>query len=303
MATSTTAGFDEVPSTDAVDLSVEQRASIARKKATCPFMGSALKGGQLQVRNSADRPLAAVEDIATLGNSGGGDLGTKVLKVFARGNHSRMLGSSGKLDMPTPVGTMSLDLAGSQGAHPGHSGILLGDPTKLDAGRYSAADFERLASYADANGYLSANAIGEFISENLARDPDSKCLPIWRLAVDLFGLVDEIGDSLFARLLSRKTDRDEVELLEKLTKLAGEDNLVGSAGEFGLLFAFLANRPEPDKEGEPGVRLEDVEAMMAHHRFPEGWEDWPKNASDWVQATTKIAASAAKAHLKRSFGD
>ena len=30
---------------------------------------------------------------------------------------------------------------------------------------------------------------------------------------------------------------------QKLTKLTGEDNLVGSSGEFGLLFAFLANSP------------------------------------------------------------
>ena len=30
---------------------------------------------------------------------------------------------------------------------------------------------------------------------------------------------------------------------EKLTKLLGVDNLVGSSGEFGLLFAFLINKP------------------------------------------------------------
>jgi hypothetical protein len=196
---------------------------------------------------------------------------------------------------------MSLDLAGSQGAHPGHSGILLGDPTEIDAGRFSAADFERLAKHADSDGYLSTNAVGEFVAENLAGDPDSKCLPIGRLAVDLFGLVDEIGDSLFAKLLGRKTERDEVELLEKLTKLAGEDNLIGSAGEFGLLFAFLANRPEPDRKNALGIRLEDVEQMMVHHQFPEGWENWPKRASDWVHATTHIAASAAKAQLKRKL--
>jgi hypothetical protein len=284
---------------DTIELSVEQRESIAKKKATCPFMGSAVRSGDLGVRNSAERPLAAVEDIMVLGDSGGGDLGRKVLQLFAVGNHSRMPGPSGEFDAPTPPGLMSLDLTGSQGAHPGHSGILLGDPTALDAGRFSADDFERLAKHADANGRISTQAIGEFIAENLARDPNSKVLPIGRLAGDLFGLADEIGDSLVARLLGRHTEQDGVGLHEKLTRLAGEDNLVGSSGEFGLLFAFLANRPEPDMEGDPGIRLEDIEQMFVHYRFPSGWETWPKKATDWLHATTKITASATKAYLKR----
>jgi hypothetical protein len=284
-------------STRLVDLSDAERRRIAERKATCPFVASAVETGALGVRNSADRPLAAVDDVESLGDSGGGDLGTRVLKLFARGNHSRMPGPTGELDIPTPAGMFSLDFAGSQGAHPGHSGILLGDPGQIDTGRFSPADFARLAGHADENGLLDTEAVGRFIAENLARDPAARILPLGRVARDLFGLADEIGDSLLARLTGRRTERDAVELLEKLTKLAGADNLIGSAGEFGLLFAFFANRPGADDEDR--IPLAAVEEMMVRHRLPEGWESWPKRAADWVRVTTRIAASAARAHLKR----
>lgn len=283
---------------DTIELSRQQRQTIATKKATCPFLASAVDSGKLGVRNSARSPLAAIEDIVALGDSGGGDLGRNVLKLFAVGNHSRMPEPSGAFSLSTPPGTMSLDLAGSQGAHPGHSGILLGDPATTDAGRFSADAFARLAKHADAKGRLSTQAIGAFIAENLARDPDAKVLPMGRLASDLFGLAGEVKDSLMARLLGRHTERDGVELREKLTKLGGEDNLVGSAGEFGLLFAFLANRPDLDRDGDVGIRLQDVEEMFVHHRFPDGWETWPKKASDWVHATTRITAAATEAYRK-----
>jgi hypothetical protein len=280
---------------DTIKLSPEQLQSIAEKKATCPFLGSAVRRGDLGVRNSAERPLGAIEDIVVLGDSGGGDLGTNVLKLFATGNHSLMPGPSGEFNVPLPLGMMSLDLAGSQGAHPGHSGILLGDPTVLDAGRFSADDFERLAKHADANGRISTEAIGKFIAENLARDPNRKVLPIDRQAADLFG-----RDGLFARLSSLHTEQGWVKVLEKFTKFAGEDNLIGSSGEFGLMFAFLANHPELRMEGDPGIRLEDIEQMFVHHQFPSGWKTWPKKASDWFHATAKIATAAGLAYAKEA---
>jgi hypothetical protein len=43
---------------------------------------------------------------------------------------------------------------------------------------------------------------------------------------------------------------------KNFTKLLGEDNLVGSSGEFGLLFAFLINKPGgSDIDGEPALSL------------------------------------------------
>jgi len=293
----TPSGTDGAISTAVVDLSEDQRQSIAEKKATCPFIASAIESGTLGVRNSAEQPLAAIGDVVALGDSGGGDLGRTVLALFARGNHSRMPGRAGQPDLLAPTGMFSLDLAGSQGAHAGHSGILLGDPGKRDAGRFSKADFERLANRADDRGLLTIEAVGAFIAENIERDPAARVLPVRRWARTLFGIADELGDSLVALLGGRRTDRDAIELVEKLTKFAGDDNLIGSAGEFGLLFAFLANSPGAEDDA---IRLADVERMMVHHRFPDGWESWPKQATDWVRATTKIAASAVKAHLKRS---
>ncbi len=256
------------------------------------FIGSAVKSGELKVHNSADRPLAAIKDVVDLGDRGGGDLGSKVLKIFAKGNHHRIPGPSGEFKERTPGDMMSLDLAGSQGAHPGHSGILLGHPKQLDAGRFSKADFERLANLAE-KGLISTEAVGKFIAQNLAIDGNSKALLDGDLPDDLSDFLDKIGKlgkRLKAKFFSDKT------LIERLTGLAENDNLIGSAGEFGLLFAFLANRPGQDNEDDFVIRLEDVEQMMVHHRFPSGWEKWPKKATDWVHATIKIAKSARDAH-------
>jgi hypothetical protein len=288
-------GKSDAVSTALVDLTDEQRRRIAEKKATCPFIASAVEGGALGVRNSAERPLAAIDDVVALGDSGGGDLGSWVLKLFARGNHSLMPGSAGKLDKPVPPGMFSLDLAGSQGGHPGHSGILLGDPDELDTGRFSAADFERLANRANDYGLLTTKAVGEFIAENIARDPDS---PENSLKGNVIDFAKEIGDSLLALLGGRATERDTTELVASLTNLMGTNNLIGSAGEFGLLFAFLANRPGA---ADDAIRLADVEEMMVHHRFPPGWQSWPKKTTDWLRVSTKIAAAAGfKSHANHS---
>ena len=87
-------------------------------------------------------------------------------------------------------------------------------------------------------------------------------------------------------------------LEEKLTRSMGEDNLVGSAGEFGLMFAFLANKPGArEVNGEPAVCLEDLRSMFLDKQFPKGWESWRKTRSDWVINTTSLMMSAGKAYL------
>jgi len=73
---------------------------------------------------------------------------------------------------------------------------------------------------------------------------------------------------------------------KKFTKLAGEDNLLGSAGEFGLLFACLANKPGAREiDGESTVSVEDLESMFGNKRLPEGFDTGKKTASDWVMNT------------------
>src|SRR5215469_8396416 len=133
----------ELPKIDAssvLQLSAMLRGEIVEKKATCPFVGTAVATCNLPVRNEATNPLASIEDVRRLGNTGGGDLGD-LLVFFAAGNHAFMRSASGRLDQRVPDGLFSLELPGSQGSHPGHSGILQGDPAVPGSGRLSEADF------------------------------------------------------------------------------------------------------------------------------------------------------------------
>jgi hypothetical protein len=287
-----------------VELRPNEKALVVERKAACPFIGSAIAEGQLPVRNDAKDPLASIEDVRRLGNTGGGDLGD-LLVLFASGNHRFMRGDSGKLDKPVPSGLFSLEFPGSQGSHPGHSGILQADPQMPDSGRLSEPDFARLTSRAK-DGWIKRSDVGRFIAENLLRDPKSKVFGIKTaalLASDLGVFVETAGSALLRKLLHHDDDATHRDIEEKLTKLTGEDNLVGSAGEFGLLFAFLANRPGARIiDGEPAVAVENLRAMFVDRRLPDGWETWKKSRKDWVRNTTGLLLSAAKEYraLKRA---
>lgn len=276
------------PNKDLVSLSQEERIEIAEKMATCPFVGTAVATGQLQVLNSAENPLAEIDEIARLGDLGGGDLGTHVLKLFARGNHSRWVTPADKVDALVPTGTFSLIFGGSEGAHAGHSGILLGDPNEAGRGRFDQAAFDRLAGQADADRRLSIDSIGDFIADNLKRDPNAQVLPAWQLIKDTARLLKEFKDVVLGGDESEKT-----EAFEALTKLLGEDHLAGSAGEWGLLFAFLKNSPRSD-DGD--IALSDVKEMFVDKRFPAGWETWEKSALSWIKATLRLTKDASFAY-------
>jgi len=281
-----------------VELGADEKALLVEKKATCPFIGSAVAQGELPVRNNAKDPLASIEDVRRLGNTGGGDLGD-LLVLFASGNHAFMLGDSGKLDKPVPSGSFSLEFPGSQGSHPGHSGILQGDPEIPGSGQLSEADFARLTRRAK-DGWIKRSDVGRFIAENLLKDPKSKVFgknTAALLASDFVEFVETAGSTLLSKLVGsddtvRTTHRDTE---EKLTKLLGEDNLVGAAGEFGLLFAFLANKPgAKEVEGEPAVAVQDLKVMFVDKHLPDGWETWKKSRIDWVSHTTGLLISAGK---------
>jgi hypothetical protein len=283
-----------------VALSDGQRDAVVERKATCPFIGSAVAQGKLAVRNSADDPLASVEEVRRLGNSGGGDLG-ELLVLFATGNHAFMRGDSGRLDRAVPSGLFSLEFPGSQGSHPGHSGILEADPDMPGSGRLSRSDFARLIVRANG-GLLKRSEVGHYIAENLHRDPKSKVFGhnvAALLATDLADFVETTGPALLHRLFGTDGEADVAhrDLEEKLTKLLGEDSLVASAGEWGLLFTLLTNQPgRKELDGEPALSVEDVQMMFIHRRLPEGFEAWKKSRLDWVRNTTALLIVVGKAY-------
>lgn len=285
------------------ELNDDERAMVVERKATCPFIAGAIVQGELPVRNNAKDPLASIEDVRALGNTGGGDLGD-LLVLFAGGNHAFMMSDNGRLNTPVPGGLFSLEFPGSQGSHPGHSGILQGDPERPGSGALSEADFVRLTSRA-RDGWIKRSDVGRFIAENLLNDPKSKVADVNTaelLGHDVIELVETAGSALMGKLFGAAkgggTTHREVET--KLTKLTGENNLVGSAGEFGLLFAFLVNRPGAKQiDDEPAVSVADLELMFVKKRLPDGWQTWKKSRLDWVTNTTALVISAGKEYATR----
>jgi len=289
-----------------VSLTAQSRNEIVQTKATCPFIASAVAEGRLSVRNDAGNPLARIEDVRLLGNSGGGDLGD-LLVTFAAGNHALMRDGSNNLKAKVPIGFFSLEFPGSQGSHFGHSAILQADPQALGSGRFSRENFERLTAKSK-NGFLKRSDVGKFIAENLIGDPRSIVFggdTLRLLASDLLSVVESLGPALIARLTGTEeevadTHRDEQ---QALTKLAGADSLVGSAGEFGLLFAFLANAPGSRiVDGEPAIAVKDVTTMFVDKKLPEGSEAWKKLRTDWVTNTAGLLVAAGREYLRLSKG-
>ncbi len=271
-----------------VELSEVERAMVVEKKATCPFIGAAVAQDHIKVRNDAKNPLARVEEVKRLGNTGGGHLG-EVLVLFANGNHGLMRGDSGELNTRVPNDLFSLEFPGSQGSHAGHSGILQGDPKTLDSGRFNDENFARLIGLAK-NGLIKRSDVGRFIAGNVFRDPESMVLgedAHSEFARDFRELAKAIT---FAAINPFDDHRD---VQQKFTKLTGKDNLIGSAGEFGLLFAFFTNKPGAQElDGEPTLAVDDLKLMFVEKRLPPGWETWEKSAIDWVKNTRGLMESA-----------
>ncbi|HKE93309.1 MAG TPA: hypothetical protein VKB34_03300 [Povalibacter sp.] len=294
------------PSIEPLPINEAARDDIVTRKVTCPFLGSAVASGVLAVRNSSTQPLASIDDVVKLGNSGkDSDLGS-LLKIFCEGNHAFMPGPSGIFDEPVLSGLFSLDLPGSQGSHFGHSGILQGSPRVAGSGRFSETEFNRFMKFAH-DDVIRRSDIGKFIADNIARDSAAHA-PGVRTAVlltrDLLALAGQVVDKLKDKVSGRHDAVEDRQLFTRLTKLLGEDNLVGSAGEFGLLAAFLANSPRTRRVGttlgtEPAYAVADITMMFRDHRLPDGWELWTKKASEWVASTAAIAAAAEKEFLSR----
>jgi hypothetical protein len=273
---------------------------IVETKVTCPFLGPAVADGSLPVLGDGDNPLARIIDVERLGNTGGGDLG-RLLAFFAQGNHALMRGPDGRLDKEVPPGLFSLELPGSQGSHPGHSGILQGDPATPGSGRLDHKAFDRLVSRAE-DGLVRRADAARFIAENLVRDPESQVVGLRvtaLLARDLADFARIAGRSVLRRVAGSPPASDSARrsLDQSLTKLLGDNNLLGSAGEFGLLLALVMNQPGARRvQGDPTVSVDDLRAMFIDKRLPDGWESWKKTRRDWVFNASALAVRAAIAY-------
>jgi hypothetical protein len=271
---------------------------MVEKRVTCPFVGNAVLGRRLPVLNTVANPLARIDDVRRLGNTGGGDLGD-VLALFASGNHAFMHGPVDQLNQPVPGGLFCLDFPGSQGSHPGHSGILQTNPHQPGSGQFSQPNFDRLRTRAD-KGFLTRSDIADFIADNLHRDPESKVFApavFQDLARDFGHFLESAGSTLLAELRAPRRLSEKPRILEeKLTKFTGEDNLVGSCGEFGLLFALLANRPGGMVNGETVLLWGDLESIFVKKQLPVGWDTWKKTRIDWLINSTELMITAGKAY-------
>src|ERR1043166_3229692 len=68
---SNSASSDASTSTAALALSDEAKRNLVESKVACPFLGSAIAQGTLAARTHPDNPLASIEQVRELGNSGG----------------------------------------------------------------------------------------------------------------------------------------------------------------------------------------------------------------------------------------
>ena len=279
-----------------LQLTPEQRLAIATTKATCPFVGCAIVGGLLPVRNAVDAPLASIADLTKLGNVANGDLGI-VFTMFAQGNHTA-LRTMGENSETMPMGLFSLDFPSSQGVHPGDSGILMGDPPRTPPFRFHPENFDRLTRRA-IDQRLTRRMIGDFIAENAQRDGKTVTLGhnhAIRAAEDLFGVLEALVPAGVSAVASAKAEVDKAhrQATQRLTKLLGEDHLVASAGEFGLLFALIGRPANAGEDDGPVLNVAEVRAMFEDKQLPADWDRTPKSTRQWAGHTFAIAFHAYK---------
>jgi hypothetical protein len=279
-----------------LDLTADERSALACTKATCPFIGSVIAQQLLAVRNEVANPLADIEELRHLGNRGGGDLGN-LLAFFALGNHAQMRSGDGSMTA-VPAGMFSLDFPVSQGSHPGDSGILQGGFRNGVVPRFDPRAFARLEGKA-VSGRLTRWNIGEFIAENIRADSGATTLGkdvVVRIGNDLILLLDAAVPATLGHLIGAAGQAQAAQraALERLTKLIAEDNLVGSSGEFGLLFALLSSR-NSSRNGEPCLLVDELRLMFEQKQLPAGWDSVKATWRDWVRHTLAIASAAHQA--------
>lgn len=325
----------ECTGAEASCISDEQRRELIAKKSTCPFVGASLAMKKLYVYGSLVDPVAVIA-----GPPGGSSLapaqrGSAVaaggpgslaqgFRIVARGNHNR----SGA-GVSAPEGMFSLDFPNSRGAHAAHSFILMGDPRTRDSGRLDETNLHRLidekssgghAEWADGKLVVRRSELGKFVARNVACDPNAVSL-----ARTPFGLLTMLGGDIaeftrtaaelaLSKLAGQLTEEEKTRMLEDLLKIAVRNNLVGSAGEFGLLMTALGGSPNAVvlPSGERALAVADIEAIFAGKKvngkydpltrtLPPNWDTTPRTMTQFLVDTLQILKVAGLANLADEY--
>ncbi len=296
-----------------IRVTTADRDTIAREKSTCPFIGAVVKLENVAQRifpifstrdangRPLEDPLGSIAKIRDFGNQNGGTLGI-VLETFALTNHLCMHGDGQTIDKAckdkqgltaeVPKGYFSLDFPHSQGAHAGHSGILISGATKnqfrgADNG-FDAGKFKGLSDRAEDIGgelYLTRSAIGAYVWANVSTDPQAKYIG--------HNLTEAVSADIKAKVAALVLNPgDPRDFAARLVAISEADHIAGSAGEFGLLMTVLEVPGLRSDKGEPVVKLSDVRAMFEKKQLPAGWQDRKWSAVAWVGHTTGILKGA-----------
>ncbi len=180
-----------------VALKDTEKEQLVEKITTCPLLAAPWPRASSRSETAPltrSRPLRTCEIWRILAAAI-----PETCSLFAAGNHAFMRGDSGELDKATPQGFFLLELPGSQGAHPGHSGIPGRSFGPL--GPAQLPDFARLAERRRAA--LSSGPTWDGSSPRIRSRPEGQSVGVNVVTAfggDLAGFVMTIGPALLSRL-------------------------------------------------------------------------------------------------------
>jgi hypothetical protein len=314
-----------VDTTHPLNLSDDDRRAIIQKKATCPFVGTALALKRLFVFGSTDKPLARIMGLGSagaIGDTGGGNLSLG-FQVVARADHG-----FDPRHVAAPVGMFSLEFPATQGVHFGHSYILTGDPKTPNSGRLNTSNLQRLIGQQGDGGHAESaddgtlvvrrSQLGKFVAQNVACDPKAVTgglKQILLMGKDLAALAADTAEAVEAQVDGTLQASDDTKIRADLERLLANDNdILKASGEYGLLTMLLAPSPNARTiNGEPALSVEDIENIFVGKRdangnydpltrtFPPNWESTPKTLGAVFKHTIMILHTAAIATLAGEF--
>ena len=317
-------------------LTDDQRRELVSKKATCPFVGTAVAMKKIFVYGTLSDPFAVIAGGAgssafaaakpgsAVAAGGAGDL-AQGFRIVARGNHNKS-GSGTQ----APEGMFSLDLPNSLGAHAAHSFVLMGNPRVRDSGRLNEKNLSRLLNEKARGGHAELSGgklvvrraeLGQFVARNVACDPNAVSISrtpfglVSLLGGDIADFTRSAGALAIGKLSGSASESEKTELLESMLKIAVRNNLVGSAGEFGLLMTALEDSPNAVTlpNGEKALAATDIEALFAGKKvdgkydpltrtLPSNWDSTPKTLTRFLINTLEILRVAGLENLAETYG-